>query len=96
MGCKRWASELICDEMSDDKSQARSPELQKARKYSTQTALALELPFTIVGAVLVGGALGYFLDHWLHTKLIFTLVLGGIGFAGGLKEVLRRLAQCEK
>jgi F0F1-type ATP synthase assembly protein I len=83
----------------DDKARVpeqRSAELQKARKYSTQTALALELPFTIVGAVLVGGVLGYFLDHWLHTKLIFTLLLGGVGFAGGLKEVLRRLAQSDK
>jgi len=37
----------------------------------------MELPFTIVGAVLLGGVLGYFLDRWLHTKLIFTLILGG-------------------
>jgi F0F1-type ATP synthase assembly protein I len=67
----------------------------KAKKYSSQAALAMELPFTIVGAVLVGGALGYFLDHWLHTKVIFTLILGVLGFAGGLKEVLRRLAQSD-
>ena len=73
----------------------KSPELQKAKKYSSQAALAMELPFTIVGAVLLGGVLGYFLDHWLHTKLIFTLVLGALGFAGGLKEVLRRLAQSD-
>lgn len=73
-----------------------SPELRKAKKYSTQTALALELPFTIVGAVLGGGILGYFLDRWLHTRLIFTLIFGAAGFAGGLKEVLRRLAQSEK
>ncbi len=63
----------------------KSPELEKAKKYSSQTALAMELPFTIVGAVLLGGLLGYFLDHWLHTKI----------FAGGLKEVLRRLAQSD-
>jgi F0F1-type ATP synthase assembly protein I len=73
----------------------KSPELAKAKKYSSQTALAMELPFTIVGAVLLGGVLGYFLDHWLHTKLIFTLILGALGFAGGLKEVLRRLAQSD-
>lgn len=77
-------------------SAPKSPELEKAKKYSSQTALAMELPFTIVGAVLLGGLLGYFLDHWLHTKLIFTLVLGGLGFAGGLKEVLRRLAQSDQ
>jgi F0F1-type ATP synthase assembly protein I len=82
-----------------DEPQSRepqSPELQKAKKYSTQAALALELPFTIVGAVLAGGVLGYFVDHWLHINFIFTLLLGGLGFAGGLKEVLRRLAQSEK
>ena len=81
----------------DDQKTGRpkSPELAKAKKYSSQTALAMELPFTIVGAVLLGGVLGYFLDHWLHTKLIFTLILGALGFAGGLKEVLRRLAQSD-
>jgi F0F1-type ATP synthase assembly protein I len=68
-----------------------SPEAQKVKKYSTNAALAMELPFTIVGAMLVGGLLGYFVDHWLHTKWIFTLILGGIGFAGGLREALRRL-----
>jgi F0F1-type ATP synthase assembly protein I len=68
-----------------------SPELEKAKKYSTQASLALELPFTIVGGVLLGGVLGYFLDHWLHTKMIFTFVLGGVGFYAGLREVLRRL-----
>ena len=76
-------------------SEPKSPEVAKARKYSSQAALAMELPFTIVGAVLLGGLLGFFLDHWLHTKLIFTLILGGVGFAGGLKEVLRRLAQSD-
>ena len=76
-------------------SEPKSPEVAKAKKYSSQAALAMELPFTIVGAVLLGGVLGYFLDHWLHTKVVFTLVLGGLGFAGGLKEVLRRLAQSD-
>jgi ATP synthase protein I len=82
----------------DDKpntSEPRTPEVEKVKKYSTQTALAMELPFTIVGAVLLGGVLGYFLDRWLHTKMIFTFVLGGLGFAGGIKEVLRRLSQSD-
>lgn len=84
--------------MNSDKAahQPKSPELRKAKKYSTQTALALELPFTIVGALLVGGVLGYFLDRWLHTRLIFMLIFGGLGFAGGLREVLQRLEQGDK
>jgi len=68
-----------------------SPEQRRAKKYSTNTALALELPFTIVGAALVGGALGYFVDRWFHTHWVFTLILGGLGFAGGVREVIRRL-----
>ena len=61
----------------------RSPDLDKAKKYSTQTSLALELPFTLVGAVVVGGVLGYYLDRWLHTKILFTLLFGGAGFYAG-------------
>ncbi len=78
-----------------NRSEPKSPEVAKAKKYSSQAALAMELPFTIVGAVLLGGVLGHFLDRWLHTRLIFTMILGAVGFAGGLKEVLRRLAQSD-
>ena len=69
----------------------KSPDLEKAKKYSTQTALAFELPFTLVGAVIVGGVLGYYVDRWLHTKMLFTLLFGGAGFYAGLREILRRL-----
>lgn len=77
----------------DDPNESKplSPETAKVKKYSTTAALAMELPFTIVGATLVGGVLGYFIDRGLHTNSIFTLILGGLGFAGGLREVLRRL-----
>ena len=75
-----------------NETRSTSPEVQKVRKYSTTAALALELPFTIVGAVVLGGVLGYFLDRWLHTKFIFALILGGVGFVAGLREVIRRLS----
>jgi F0F1-type ATP synthase assembly protein I len=74
-----------------NQSKSPSPDAPKSKKHLTNTALAMELPFTIVGAVILGGLLGFFLDHWLHTKVVFTLLLGGVGFAAGLKEVLRRL-----
>jgi F0F1-type ATP synthase assembly protein I len=51
----------------------------------------MELPFVFVAAVGLGGVIGYFLDHWLHTKVIFLLVFGGLGFFAGLREILRRL-----
>ena len=58
---------------------------------SRQMAIAMELPFILVGTLLVGGLLGYLLDRWLHTKPILMLVLGGLGFIAGLREILRRL-----
>lgn len=54
--------------------------------------MALELPIVLVLSVLVGGAIGYFLDRWLHKDSLFTLVFGALGFAAGITEVIRRLA----
>jgi ATP synthase protein I len=58
---------------------------------TSQTALALELPFVLVGTIALGAGLGYLLDGWMHTRPIFMFVLGALGFAGGLREILRRL-----
>ncbi len=81
---------------SDNKpenSDSSSPVAEKAKDVSNQAAIAMELPFVLVSAVVVGGLLGYFLDHWLHTKPVFLLVLGCIGFYAGVRDVLRRLAR---
>ncbi len=80
---------------SDNKpenSDAPSTVVEKAKDVSNQAAIAMELPFVLVAAVVVGGLFGYFLDHWLHTKPVFLLVLGGLGFYAGVRDVLRRLA----
>jgi ATP synthase protein I len=55
--------------------------------------MALELPFVLVSAIVVGGLFGYFLDRWLHTKPIFLLILGGVGFYAGVRDVLRRVSR---
>jgi ATP synthase protein I len=55
--------------------------------------MALELPFAMVAAIVVGGAFGYFLDRWLGTKPIFLLILGALGFYAGVRDVLRRLGK---
>lgn len=68
-----------------------TPTEKKAQKYASNTALALELPFTIVGGLAGGVALGYFADRWLHTRPILMIVFGALGFIGGLREVIRRL-----
>lgn len=47
----------------------------------------------LVSAIVVGGLFGYFLDRWLHTKPILLIILGGMGFYAGVRDVLRRLAK---
>lgn len=68
-----------------------SPNGEKAKDLSNQAAIAMELPFVLVSAVVVGGLIGFFLDRWLHSKPIFLLIFGGIGFAAGVRDILRRL-----
>jgi F0F1-type ATP synthase assembly protein I len=68
-----------------------APSDKRVRDFGNQSALAMELPFTLVGAVVFGGLLGYFLDKWLHTGPWLMMVLGGLGFVAGIREVIRRL-----
>jgi F0F1-type ATP synthase assembly protein I len=58
--------------------------------------MAIELPIVLIGCIAVGGWLGYLMDRWLHKDSIFTLILGGLGFAAGIIEVLRRLSGEER
>jgi ATP synthase protein I len=67
-----------------------TPAQQEARDLTLKTGLAMELPFTLVGAIVLGGFLGYLLDRWLHTRPWLTVVVGGFGFVGGVVEVVRR------
>lgn len=79
----------MADENNEPKPAAATTE---NRTVSRQYAMAMELPFLFVIAVLLGGGAGYFVDRWLHTKPIFLLIFGLVGFAAGLREVLRRVS----
>jgi F0F1-type ATP synthase assembly protein I len=72
------------------------PNQKRVKNFGNQTALAMELPFTMVGAVVFGGFIGYLLDKWLHTTPWLSLVFGGLGFFGGVREVIRRLDRIGK
>lgn len=76
----------------ESKFAERKPEARKrAPSAASQLAVAMELPFTLVGAVVFAGLLGYLLDRWLHTKPWLMLAFGALGFIAGVREVLRRL-----
>jgi ATP synthase protein I len=80
-------------ESNDKPDPDASPAENRARSFSQQSAMAMELPFIFVGCIVVGGAIGYFLDAWLHTKPALMLVFGVLGFIAGLRDILRRLSK---
>jgi F0F1-type ATP synthase assembly protein I len=68
------------------------PERRKGTaSFTRQFALATELPFLLVGGTLIAGLLGFLLDRWLHTKPFLMLILGAVGFAVSVRDLLRRL-----
>ena len=56
-----------------------------------QLGIATGLIFTIPAGVILGGWLGYWLDGKLGTSPVLMLVLGAVGFAGSVMEVLRQI-----
>jgi len=78
-------------ENPETKNEGLKPRKSAARKIADKSGIALELPFTLVGAVIAGGAIGYFLDKWIHTSPWLMMILGGLGFFAGVREVIRRL-----
>jgi ATP synthase protein I len=78
--------------MTDDPND--SPKLSKsqqvARDMAKESATAMELPFTIVGAIVLAGFLGYLLDRWLHTLPWLMILGGGLGFAASMVDIIRR------
>jgi ATP synthase protein I len=77
----------------DDKNEKFTSAQANAAGSSRQFAMAMELPFILVAAIVLGGLVGYFLDDWLHTKPYLMLVFGFLGFFGGLRDVLRRVSR---
>ncbi len=56
------------------------------------TSLGFILPAGTVG----GFGLGWWLDRWLHTSPVLALIMGLLGAAAGVMEILRILTRAEK
>jgi F0F1-type ATP synthase assembly protein I len=69
---------------------------KKPSNIWTQVGLYTSLGFILPAGALAGSAIGWLLDRWLHTSPVLLVILGFMGTAGGLVEVLRILGQAEK
>lgn len=54
------------------------------------------LGFILPAGAVAGYMLGWLLDIWLHTKPVLAILMGFLGAAGGIVEVLRILTREEK
>ncbi len=73
-----------------------APPERKASTAWEQAGIYSGLGFVLFGGIAGGYLLGGLLDSWFGTRLIFALVLAGVGFAGALFEILRILDRLEK
>ena len=81
----------------DPRSPSQSnPPRKRPGESARQISDVIELPFLLVGCIGIGGGLGYFLDVRFHTSPVLTLVLGLIGFAAGMIQLVRRLSKDTK
>ena len=73
---------------------SQDPEARKRSASSLgQVSMAMELPIVMVVWVIAAGGAGYFLDRWLHTSPLFTLLGGALGFGAGMWDLVRRLSR---
>lgn len=79
----------MVDKVPDSK-RPESP-LGDAKGFARQLGNVMDLPFVLVGSVVIGAGLGYLLDKRFGISPVLTLLLGLLGFAGGMFEVIRRL-----
>jgi F0F1-type ATP synthase assembly protein I len=78
--------------MSDKSDDSTKPSKTQKAVGDTmrQSAMAMELPFTIVGSIILPGFLGYLADKWLHTSPWLMILGGTLGFVSSLVDIARR------
>jgi ATP synthase protein I len=79
------------DAVADKKETAKEAE-ESAQGVGVGFRIGIEL----VAGVLVGAALGWFIDDKLNTKPIFMLALIAVGFAASVLSVLRILKNLDQ
>ena len=76
------------DDKIDD-AQRRRPEPEPDTGSGKAMGYGLRMATDIIAAILVGAAIGWYLDKWLGTKPILLLIFIALGLAAGVRNVIR-------
>lgn len=69
---------------------------RRASGDTGQLGRAVRLGSEFIAAILVGTVIGYLLDQWLNTRPWIMLVMLLVGFAAGILNVTRAVAEMNK
>jgi F0F1-type ATP synthase assembly protein I len=69
---------------------------KKQTNLWAQIGLYTSLGFILPAGAVAGCVVGWYLDRWLHTSPLLTVLLGFLGAAAGFVEVLQILRRAEK
>jgi len=69
---------------------------RRASGDNSQMGRAVRLGSEFIAAVLVGAVIGYLADQWLNTRPWIMLVMLMVGFAAGIVNVTRSVAEMNK
>jgi ATP synthase protein I len=95
-GFQYWGSPPLVTNRDDDDALARRIAAARAAEASKKDASKREesqgwsVAVEFVGAMLVGGGLGWFIDRWAGTGPWVMIALLLLGFLTGLRSVLRQ------
>ena len=77
------------DKVVDPREKTRRDAKSQSRTSGRGMAYGMRMASELVAAVLVGGLIGYGLDHFLGTKPWLFLVFFILGFAAGIVNLMR-------
>ena len=63
---------------------------------SQAMGMGFSIAAQLIAGVMVGGAIGYFLDRWLGTVPWLMVVFLALGFAAGMMNVIRTAREMQK
>lgn len=90
----RRRSEGLSKRLSDVQSRSKPP-VQDDKARGAAYGQAFRIVGELVAGLLVGGAIGWFIDGYTNTKPLFFAVFLMLGFAAGLMNVIRAARQMQ-
>ena len=76
--------------------QRKEQERRERAKQLGSVILVSQLGLTMVGSILLGLLIGFYLDKWLNTKPVFIIIFILLGVVGGGYQAYRQIMETIK